>query len=73
MFALWMKIVSIYIYLFFELLGTVIQKLTEQVEKSLSNHGNKSKPAGGINVAQAFIKKEEVQEPKVLLLIAIIK
>ncbi|KAI6078728.1 Zinc finger protein DZIP1 [Aix galericulata] len=44
--------------------GTVIQKLTEQVEKSLSNHGNKSKPAGGINVAQAFIKKEEVQEPK---------
>lgn len=58
---------------FFELLGTVIQKLTEQVEKSLSNHGNKSKPAGGINVAQAFIKKEEVQEPKVLLLIAIIK
>lgn len=70
MFALWMKIVSIYIYLFFELLGTVIQKLTEQVEKSLSNHGNKSKPAGGINVAQAFIKKEEVQEPKVLLLIS---
>lgn len=70
MFALWMKIVYIFIYLFFELLGTVIQKLTEQVEKSLSNHGNKSKPAGGINVAQAFIKKEEVQEPKVLLLIS---
>ncbi|NXL85712.1 DZIP1 protein, partial [Alectura lathami] len=44
--------------------GTVIQKLTEQVGKSLSNHGNKSKPAGGINVAQAFLKKEEVQEPK---------
>ncbi|XP_065600192.1 cilium assembly protein DZIP1 isoform X2 [Cyrtonyx montezumae] len=44
--------------------GTVIQKLTEQVGKSLSNHGNKSRPAGGINVAQAFIKKEEVQEPK---------
>ncbi|NXI66875.1 DZIP1 protein, partial [Anseranas semipalmata] len=44
--------------------GTVIQKLTEQVGKSLSNHGNKTKPAGGINVAQAFIKKEEVQEPK---------
>ncbi|XP_035412986.1 cilium assembly protein DZIP1 isoform X1 [Cygnus atratus] len=44
--------------------GTVIQKLTEQVGKSLSNHGNKSKPAGGVNVAQAFIKKEEVQEPK---------
>ncbi|NXC41139.1 DZIP1 protein, partial [Penelope pileata] len=44
--------------------GTVIQKLTERVGKSLSNHGNKSKPAGGINIAQAFIKKEEVQEPK---------
>ncbi|XP_021272276.1 zinc finger protein DZIP1 isoform X2 [Numida meleagris] len=44
--------------------GTIIQKLTEQVGKSLSNHGSKSRPAGGINVAQAFIKKEEVQEPK---------
>ncbi|XP_075279941.1 cilium assembly protein DZIP1 isoform X2 [Opisthocomus hoazin] len=44
--------------------GTVIQKLTEQVGKSLSNHGNGNKPAGGIDVAQAFIKKEEVQELK---------
>ncbi|KAM6285805.1 cilium assembly protein DZIP1 isoform 2-T2 [Spheniscus humboldti] len=44
--------------------GAVIQKLTEQVGKSLSKHGNKNKPAGGINVAQAFIKKEEVQELK---------
>ncbi|XP_037233656.1 cilium assembly protein DZIP1 [Falco biarmicus] len=44
--------------------GTVIQKLTEQVGKSLSNHANKNKPAGGINVAQAFIKKEEVKELK---------
>ncbi|XP_051464313.1 cilium assembly protein DZIP1 isoform X4 [Apus apus] len=44
--------------------GTVIQKLTEQVGRSLSNHGNKNKPAGGINVAQAFVKKEEVQELK---------
>ncbi|XP_010294045.1 PREDICTED: zinc finger protein DZIP1, partial [Phaethon lepturus] len=44
--------------------GAVIQKLTEQVGKSLSNHGNKNKPAGGINVAQAFMKKEEVQELK---------
>ncbi|NXN14827.1 DZIP1 protein, partial [Indicator maculatus] len=44
--------------------GTVIQKLTEQVGKSLSNHGNKDKPAGGIPVAQAFIKKEEVKELK---------
>ncbi|NXG53344.1 DZIP1 protein, partial [Psilopogon haemacephalus] len=44
--------------------GTVIQKLTEQVGKSLSNHGNMNKPAGGIPVAQAFIKKEEVKELK---------
>lgn len=44
--------------------GTVIQKLTKQVGESLYNHGNKNKPAGGINVAQAFIKKEEVKEPK---------
>ncbi|XP_062480591.1 cilium assembly protein DZIP1 isoform X1 [Pezoporus occidentalis] len=44
--------------------GTVIQKLTEQVGKSLSNHGNKNKPAGGVNVAEAFIKKEEVKELK---------
>ncbi|NWH74941.1 DZIP1 protein, partial [Piaya cayana] len=44
--------------------GTVIQTLTEQVGKSLSNHGNKNKPAGGINVVQAFNKKEEVQELK---------
>ncbi|XP_063248382.1 cilium assembly protein DZIP1 isoform X2 [Prinia subflava] len=44
--------------------GTVIQKLSKQVGESLSNHGSKSKPAGGINVAQAFIKKEEVKEPK---------
>ncbi|NXB90238.1 DZIP1 protein, partial [Vidua chalybeata] len=44
--------------------GAVIQKLTKQVGESLSNHGNKNKPAGGINVAQAFIKKEGVKEPK---------
>ncbi|XP_014736827.1 PREDICTED: zinc finger protein DZIP1 [Sturnus vulgaris] len=44
--------------------GTVIQKLAKQVGDTLSNHGNKNKPAGGINVAQAFIKKEEVKEPK---------
>ncbi|NXI48594.1 DZIP1 protein, partial [Galbula dea] len=43
--------------------GTAIQKLTEQVGKSLSNHGNKNKPAGGVNVAQPF-KKEEVKEVK---------
>ncbi|NXI20420.1 DZIP1 protein, partial [Irena cyanogastra] len=44
--------------------GTVIQKLTKKVGESLSNHGSKNKPAGGINVAQAFIKKEEVKELK---------
>ncbi|NXB78673.1 DZIP1 protein, partial [Donacobius atricapilla] len=44
--------------------GTVIQKLAKQVGESLSNHGSKNKPAGGINVTQAFIKKEEVKEPK---------
>ncbi|XP_066032455.1 cilium assembly protein DZIP1 isoform X2 [Chamaea fasciata] len=44
--------------------GTVIQKLSKQVGDSLSNHGSKNKPAGGINVAQAFIKKEELKEPK---------
>ncbi|NXP19818.1 DZIP1 protein, partial [Scytalopus superciliaris] len=45
--------------------GTVIQKLTRQVGESLSNHGNKNKPVGGINVAQAFTNKEEVKDPKV--------
>ncbi|XP_030915417.1 zinc finger protein DZIP1 [Geospiza fortis] len=44
--------------------GTVIQKLTKQVGESLSNHGSKNKPAGGINVAQAFTKKEGVKELK---------
>ncbi|NXK60812.1 DZIP1 protein, partial [Sylvietta virens] len=44
--------------------GTVIHKLSKQVGESLSNHGSKNKPAGGVNVAQAFIKKEEVKEPK---------
>ncbi|XP_063999960.1 cilium assembly protein DZIP1 isoform X2 [Pogoniulus pusillus] len=44
--------------------GTVIQKLTEQVGKSLSNRGTMNKPPGGIPVAQAFIKKEEVKELK---------
>ncbi|NXI81691.1 DZIP1 protein, partial [Rhipidura dahli] len=44
--------------------GTFIQKLTKQVGESLPNHGSKNKPVGGINVAQAFIKKEEVKELK---------
>ncbi|KAF2986506.1 hypothetical protein EK904_003770, partial [Melospiza melodia maxima] len=44
--------------------ATVIQKLTKQVGESLSNHGSKNKPAGGINVAHAFTKKEGVKEQK---------
>ncbi|NXM72459.1 DZIP1 protein, partial [Serilophus lunatus] len=44
--------------------GTVIKKLTKQVGESLSNHGSKNKPSGGINVAQPFIQKEEVKELK---------
>ncbi|KFQ37119.1 Zinc finger protein DZIP1, partial [Merops nubicus] len=44
--------------------GTVIQKLSKQVGKSLSKHGNKNKPAGGIHVAQAFVKEEEVKDLK---------
>ncbi|KAM9174130.1 cilium assembly protein DZIP1 isoform 1-T1 [Pangshura tecta] len=44
--------------------GALIQKLTEQVENTLSSHGNKNKPAGGINVTWAFIKKEDAQELK---------
>ncbi|NXO82351.1 DZIP1 protein, partial [Sitta europaea] len=44
--------------------GTAIQKLTKQVGESLSKHGSKNRPAGGVNVTQAFIKKEEVKEPK---------
>ncbi|XP_058132478.1 cilium assembly protein DZIP1 isoform X2 [Dasypus novemcinctus] len=42
--------------------GTAIKTLTEKVEKTVSNHRNVSKPVGGINVAEAFIKKEEIQE-----------
>ncbi|XP_009699578.1 PREDICTED: zinc finger protein DZIP1-like, partial [Cariama cristata] len=44
--------------------GAVIQKRTEEAGKSLSDHENKNKPAGGIHVAQAFLKKEEVKEQK---------
>ncbi|XP_019380305.1 PREDICTED: zinc finger protein DZIP1 isoform X3 [Gavialis gangeticus] len=44
--------------------GAIIQKLTEQVEKTLSNHGNKNKPPGGLNVAEAFVKKDDIQELK---------
>uniref|UniRef100_A0A4X2M4H9 Cilium assembly protein DZIP1 n=1 Tax=Vombatus ursinus TaxID=29139 RepID=A0A4X2M4H9_VOMUR len=42
--------------------GTCIKLLTEKVEKTVSNHRNVNKPVGGINVAEAFVKKEELQE-----------
>ncbi|XP_068923445.1 cilium assembly protein DZIP1 isoform X2 [Petaurus breviceps papuanus] len=44
--------------------GTCIKLLTEKVEKTVSNHRNVNKPVGGINVAEAFVKKEELQELK---------
>lgn len=62
---------KIYIYIFKPYLfsvghtGTTIKTLTEKVEKTVSNHRNVNKPAGGINVAEAFIKKELKEELKV--------
>ncbi|XP_008540755.1 cilium assembly protein DZIP1 isoform X2 [Equus przewalskii] len=44
--------------------GTSIQTLTEKVERTVSNHRNVNKPVGGINVAEAFIKKELKEELK---------
>ncbi|KAM9192579.1 cilium assembly protein DZIP1 isoform 5-T6 [Dugong dugon] len=44
--------------------GTSIKTLTEKVEKTVSNHRNVNKPFGGINVAEAFIKKEVQEELK---------
>ncbi|KAL2770410.1 cilium assembly protein DZIP1 isoform 1, partial [Daubentonia madagascariensis] len=42
--------------------GTSITTLTEKVEKVASHPRNVNKPVGGINVAEVFIKKEELQE-----------
>ncbi|XP_008572817.1 PREDICTED: zinc finger protein DZIP1 isoform X2 [Galeopterus variegatus] len=42
--------------------GTSIKTRTEKVEKMVSHHRNVNKPVGGINVAEMFIKKEELQE-----------
>uniref|UniRef100_A0A8C8ZP56 Cilium assembly protein DZIP1 n=1 Tax=Prolemur simus TaxID=1328070 RepID=A0A8C8ZP56_PROSS len=42
--------------------GTSIKIQTEKVEKIASNQRIVNKPVGGINVAQIFIKKEELQE-----------
>ncbi|XP_036312235.1 zinc finger protein DZIP1 isoform X4 [Pipistrellus kuhlii] len=44
--------------------GTSIKTLTEKVEKTASNQRNVGKPVGGINVAEAFIKKEFKEELK---------
>nr|XP_055191915.1 cilium assembly protein DZIP1 isoform X3 [Nyctereutes procyonoides] len=44
--------------------GTSIKTLIEKVEKTVSNHRNVNKPVGGINVAEAFIKKELKEELK---------
>ncbi|XP_059540957.1 cilium assembly protein DZIP1 isoform X4 [Myotis daubentonii] len=45
-------------------MGTSIKTLTEKVEKTVSNQRNVSKPVGGINVAEAFIKREFKEELK---------
>ncbi|XP_075865452.1 cilium assembly protein DZIP1 isoform X3 [Microcebus murinus] len=42
--------------------GTSIKIQTEKVEKMASNHIIVNKPVGGINAAQVFTKKEELQE-----------
>ncbi|KAF6083944.1 DAZ interacting zinc finger protein 1 [Phyllostomus discolor] len=44
--------------------GTSIKTLAEKVEKTVSNQRNVSKPVGGINVAEAFIKREFREELK---------
>uniref|UniRef100_A0A8C3YCG7 Cilium assembly protein DZIP1 n=1 Tax=Catagonus wagneri TaxID=51154 RepID=A0A8C3YCG7_9CETA len=43
---------------------TSIKILTGRVEKTASNHRNVNKPVGGINVAEAFIKKELKEDLK---------
>lgn len=44
--------------------GTSIKTLTENVEKMVSHHRNVNKPAGGITVAEAFLKGELKEELK---------
>ncbi|XP_007666160.1 zinc finger protein DZIP1 isoform X1 [Ornithorhynchus anatinus] len=43
-----------------------IKKLTEKVEKTLSSHGSLNKLVGGINVTQAFMKKEVIDNKEEL-------
>ncbi|XP_029460581.1 zinc finger protein DZIP1 isoform X2 [Rhinatrema bivittatum] len=44
--------------------ATVVKELTKQIEKKISAHGNEKKPIGGVDVTQAFLKKDEVKELK---------
>lgn len=52
-------------------IGTSIKTLTGKVEKTVSNHRNMNKPVGGINVADAFIKKELKEDLKVKSLLLV--
>lgn len=52
-------------------IGTSIKTLTGKVEKMVSNHRNMNKPVGGINVADAFIKKELKEDLKVKSLLLV--
>ncbi|XP_075419655.1 cilium assembly protein DZIP1 isoform X2 [Tenrec ecaudatus] len=44
--------------------GTTIKTLAGKVERTVSNHRSISRPTGGIDVAEAFIKKELQEELK---------
>ncbi|XP_060143749.1 cilium assembly protein DZIP1 isoform X3 [Globicephala melas] len=44
--------------------GTSIKTLTGKVEKTVSNHRSVNKPVGGLNVAEAFIKKAQKEDLK---------
>ncbi|XP_057388856.1 cilium assembly protein DZIP1 isoform X3 [Balaenoptera acutorostrata] len=44
--------------------GTSIKTLTGKVEKTVSNHRSMNKPVGGLNVAEAFIKKAQKEDLK---------
>ncbi|XP_032467036.1 zinc finger protein DZIP1 isoform X2 [Phocoena sinus] len=44
--------------------GTSIKTLTGKVEKTVSDHRSVNKPVGGLNVAEAFIKKSQKEDLK---------
>ena len=50
-------------------IGTSIKTLTGKVEKTVSNHRSMNKPVGGLNVAEAFIKKAQKEDLKVISLL----